>query len=45
LINFTQLTEFKAFSTLRGARNDAKLVGIRQKKSKEAKEEAPGKDE
>jgi len=32
---------FKAYATLRQARADSKLVGIRIKKSKEVKEEAP----
>ncbi len=39
-----ELKEFKAYSSLRAARNDAKLVGIRAKKAKEGKgEEAPAK--
>ena len=36
-----EITGFKAHATLRNARNDAKLVGIRLKKSKEEKKEAP----
>jgi hypothetical protein len=32
------MTEFKGYSTLRAARNDAKLVGIRAKKAKETKD-------
>ena len=33
----------KGYGALRAARNDARLVGIRLKKSKETKEEAPAK--
>ena len=35
------MTAFKAYGSLRAARNDAKLVGIRLKKSKEGKDDAP----
>jgi len=35
----SEMKEFKAFATLRGARNDARLLGIRLKKSKEEKKE------
>ena len=44
-VTFTEITpelkEFKAYATLRKARSDAKLVGIRLKKSKESKDEKP----
>eukprot|EP01035_Chromulina_nebulosa_P019111 gene19111-24945_t len=40
-----ELTAFKAYSTLRAARNDAKLVGIRKKKASEKKDEAPAKSD
>jgi len=36
-----EMTAFKAYGTLRAARNDAKIVGIREKKLKEGKPEAP----
>ena len=47
-VTFTEITDelkgFKAYSSLRAARNDARLVGIRAKKAKEGKEEnAPAK--
>lgn len=44
-VTFTEVTDelkgFKAYATLRKARADAKLVGIRLKKSKESKDEKP----
>lgn len=35
-----ELKNFKAYSALRAARADARLVGVRAKKSKEGKDEA-----
>ena len=35
------MTAFKAYASLRAARSDSKLVGIRLKKSKEEKRDAP----
>lgn len=45
VVSVQELTSFKAHSTLRNAMNDAKLVGIRLKKSKEQKDEVKPKDE
>lgn len=36
-----ELKSFKAYSSLRAARADSRLVGIRAKKQKEGKEDAP----
>ena len=36
-----EMTSFKAHAALRNARNDARMVGIRLKKSKEEKKDAP----
>jgi hypothetical protein len=36
-----ELKKFNAYSSLRSARADAKLVGVRAKKQKEAAEKAP----
>lgn len=48
-VTFTAITEeltgFKAYGTLRAARNDAKLVGVRAKKAKEGKDEPAKADE
>ena len=39
-LNIQELKNFKAYSALRAARADARLVGVRAKKSKEGKDEA-----
>ena len=40
-----ELKAFKAYSALRSARADSRLVGVRAKKSKEGKEDAPAEKE
>lgn len=38
-----EMKGFNAYASLRAARSDARLVGIRLKKAKEAKDAAPAK--
>lgn len=41
LFNSQELKSFKAYSALRAARADSRLVGVRAKKAKDGKEDAP----